>query len=66
MNEEQDKNYSSREWTAAEIARAQVTEPPSPCSYTSPAAAYELHAGDVHFIDPKFNFDLPRLPQDRE
>jgi hypothetical protein len=64
--EERKDRPDCRAWTDEEIARAKVTEPPSPCSYTSPAAAYELHAGDIHFIDPKFNFDLPRLPQNRE
>ena len=64
--EERKDRPDCREWTDEEIARAKVTERPSPCSYTSPAAAYELHAGDIHFIDPKFNFDLPRFPQDGE
>jgi hypothetical protein len=65
MRELQDEdNY--RVWTAEEIARAQLTDPPSPCSYTSPAGAYtlELHTRNIHQIDSEFNFDLPRLPQD--
>jgi hypothetical protein len=57
-----------REWTADEIARAELTEPPSLSSYTSPAGAYilELYARHVHHVDSKFDFHLPRLSPDRD
>ncbi len=57
----------SRKWTAEEIARAQLAEPPSPSAYTSPAGAYilELYARHVQQIDSKFNFDLAELSPNR-
>jgi len=63
---QEEDNY--RQWTAEEIARAQLTEPPSPCSYTSPAGAYilDLYARHVQHVDPELNFHLPSLPPDRD
>jgi len=58
---------NQRQWTDEDIRRARLTEPPSPCSYISPAGAYVLglHPGDVLSAEPKFDFNLSELPQDR-
>lgn len=61
-------NRDNRQWTADEIARAQLTEPPSPSSYTSPAGAYilDLYSRHIHHVDTKFDFHLPRFSPDRD
>jgi len=33
---------NQRQWTDEKIARAKITEPPSPTAYTSPAGPYIL------------------------
>ena len=67
MPELQDEQ-GHRQWTADEIARAQLTEPPSPSAYTSPAGAYdlELHTRYIHQVVPEFNFHLPKFSPDRD
>ena len=63
---EDEGNY--RQWTAEEIARAQLTEPLSSSAYVSPAGPYvvELYARHVRRIEPEVDSHLARFSKDRD
>ena len=65
--EEREDDRKGRVWTAEEIARARVTEPPSPSSYTSPAGAYILDLyRHVQHVDSELDFHLTGSSQNRD
>src|SRR6267142_6374348 len=61
MRQSQNKDNNYRQWTAEEIARAELTEPISPSAYVSPAGPYivELYARHVHHVESKIDSHLP-------
>jgi hypothetical protein len=65
---EEPQMQNQKQWTEAEIARAQLTEPLSPSAYVSPAGPYivELYARHVHHIEPKVYSYLPAFSKNRD